>query len=300
MTDAADFQGNLVNLIGRTSLGNHRPLEIRGAIAPATQRLVTEHYSLLRKELEGEVERILQEFETAAASIEDAINQRVEATLPSLIEQAADRAFRDALNEVDFSPFSPSWGRGADRASSVAARAPSHSDGGVSHGASGDGARELPDLQTTPAAHEPAKTEAPAPDPTVETALRTESVSGAKENGSQSRDGIYEGIVQLNVSASQSSRQVVRFVRELRQRKEIRVLSLAGSHKEGVNIRLRLREPISLMTVFPQFGTVARVSAIQDPGAKESALTIRLKEEQAVKLGSWIPQPILVAEPVLA
>ena len=268
MTDAADFQGSLVNLIGRTSLGNHRPLEVIGAIAPATQRLVTEHYSLLRKELEGEVERIPQEFETAAASIEDAINQRVEATLPSLIEQAADRAFRDALNEVDFSPFSPSWGRGADRASSVAARAPSHSDGGVSHGASGDGARELPDLQTTPAA--------------------------------QSRDGIYEGIVQLNVSASQSSRQVVRFVRELRQRKEIRVLSLAGSHKEGVSIRLRLREPISLMTVFPQFGTVARVSAIQDPGAKESALTIRLKEEQAVKLRSWIPQPILVAEPVLA
>jgi hypothetical protein len=97
----------------------------------------------------------------------------------------------------------------------------------------------------------------------------------------------YEGTVRLNVEANDCIGEVVHFVRELRQKPQLRLLRMVGNNKDGVDIWLGLREPLQLRKMLPGIEGVSAVSAAdeEDP-AKERVLSVRLEprvpEESAV------------------
>lgn len=62
----------------------------------------------------------------------------------------------------------------------------------------------------------------------------------------------FEGTVRLNVEAHGCIKEIVHFVRELRQKPELRLLRLVGNNKEGVDIWLGLREPLRIKSMLPE------------------------------------------------
>jgi hypothetical protein len=89
---------------------------------------------------------------------------------------------------------------------------------------------------------------------------------------------VYEGTVRLNVEANGCIRQVVRFVRELRQKPQVRLLRLVGNNREGVDIWLGLREPLRLRKMLPEIEGVSimATSLMQPSAGRERLLYVRL------------------------
>ncbi len=93
-----------------------------------------------------------------------------------------------------------------------------------------------------------------------------------------SEDEIYEGTVRLNVEANGCIREVVHFVRELRQAPQLRLLRMVGNNKEGVEIWLGLREPLRLRKMLPQIAGISIISTpvVGGQSDKERRLLVRL------------------------
>ena len=87
--------------------------------------------------------------------------------------------------------------------------------------------------------------------------------------------------MRLRLEANRSSQQVAKFVRELRLRPHVRLLRMAGSHKEGVDLWLGLREPLQLKEVLSQMEGVSQVSELPDgsPNDQDRSLHVRLEGE---------------------
>ena len=79
-------------------------------------------------------------------------------------------------------------------------------------------------------------------------------------------DGEYEGTVRLVVSTAGCIRRMIHFVDELRQNSQFHLLRLVASqHSDGMDILLRLREPIRLKLVLQQMEDVSQVDDSQQP-----------------------------------
>lgn len=93
-----------------------------------------------------------------------------------------------------------------------------------------------------------------------------------------SDDEVFEGTVRLNVEASESIKHVVNFVRELRQKPQLRLLRLVGNNREGVDIWLGLREPTTLQKMIPKLEGVNIISTSlsQSLVGNERRLSVRL------------------------
>ena len=90
-------------------------------------------------------------------------------------------------------------------------------------------------------------------------------------------EDIFEGTVRLNIEANDCIRQIVSFVRELRQKPQFRLLRLVGNNREGVDIWISLREPLHLKKMLPQIEGVSLVTAQKAASPEnERLLMVRL------------------------
>lgn len=87
--------------------------------------------------------------------------------------------------------------------------------------------------------------------------------------------GIYEGTVQLTVTALGPVRNLINFVSELRQNPQFRLLRLvANQHKEGMDIWLGLREPLELVEILSSMAGVHEVLPDKDLTQEEEQLLV--------------------------
>ncbi len=85
----------------------------------------------------------------------------------------------------------------------------------------------------------------------------------------QPTDGdLYEGTVKLSVKVSEGSREVLRFVDELCKKPQVRLLRLVGNQREGLELRVGLREPMYLKSMLQGMTGVYRVSDLPGGGSK--------------------------------
>ena len=92
-------------------------------------------------------------------------------------------------------------------------------------------------------------------------------------------EGEYEGTVRLAVSTSGCIRRMIHFVDELRQNTQFHLLRLVASqHSDGMDILLRLREPIRLKVTLLQMEDVSQVddSTAPESEADEQLLHVSL------------------------
>ena len=93
-------------------------------------------------------------------------------------------------------------------------------------------------------------------------------------------DGEYEGTVKLVVSTAGSIRRMIHFVDELRQNSQFHLLRLvANRNGQGMDILLRLREPIRLKPALLQMEDVSQVydPTQPDPSSDEKLLHVSLE-----------------------
>ena len=88
---------------------------------------------------------------------------------------------------------------------------------------------------------------------------------------------MYEGTVRLAVSTAGCIRRMIHFVDELRQNSQFHLLRLVASqHSEGMDILLRLREPIRLKPALLQMEDVSEVEDSTQPESDEQLLHVSL------------------------
>ena len=93
----------------------------------------------------------------------------------------------------------------------------------------------------------------------------------------ESTEGVYEGTVRLAVSTAGCIRRMIHFVDELRQNSQFHLLRLVASqHSEGMDILLRLREPIRLKPALLQMEDVSEVEDSTQPESDEQLLHVSL------------------------
>ena len=94
----------------------------------------------------------------------------------------------------------------------------------------------------------------------------------AKPEHLRERDeGIYEGTVRLMVTTPGAVSGLLNFVGELRQNPGFRLLRLvANQNREGMDIWLGLREPLSLRTVLLEMEGVSQVTTPDDPTSNDT------------------------------
>lgn len=90
---------------------------------------------------------------------------------------------------------------------------------------------------------------------------------------------LYEGTVRVNVASNDSILGVVDFVRELRQKPQLRLLKLVSNKNkaEGVDIWLALREPMQLGRMLPEIQGVTLVSSPLGAAAQKSEKLLSVK-----------------------
>ena len=90
-------------------------------------------------------------------------------------------------------------------------------------------------------------------------------------------DGVYEGTVRLMVTTPGAVSSLLAFVGELRQNPGFRLLRLvANQSREGMDIWLGLREPLSLRTILLRIEGVSRVTTPADPGSNDGEPSIKV------------------------
>ena len=112
---------------------------------------------------------------------------------------------------------------------------------------------------------------ADSPPPAVPGSIEIENGQGEGEELPESTT--FEGTIRLNVEAPGCIKEIVHFVRELRQKPELRLLRLVGNNKEGVDIWLGLREPLRIRTILPAIeGVSISVRPLPHVGAQDEKL----------------------------
>lgn len=107
------------------------------------------------------------------------------------------------------------------------------------------------------------------------------------------KKAVFEGTVRLNVEANGCIREIVHFVRELRQKPQLRLLRLVGNNRDGVDIWLGLREPLRLKSILPELQGITIVTKplphIGSPD--ERLLSVRLSRDSVFNAeDEMIPQ----------
>ena len=97
--------------------------------------------------------------------------------------------------------------------------------------------------------------------------------------GEQADLSIYEGTVRLVVGTTGCIRKIIHFVDDLRQHSQFHLIRLvANQRREGMDILLRMREPIQLRSALLQMEDVSRVDEPSEPStqAEERLLYVSL------------------------
>ena len=90
---------------------------------------------------------------------------------------------------------------------------------------------------------------------------------------------MYEGTVKLTIETAGYIRAMIQFVDELRNNQHFHLLRLtANQRREGMDIWLRLREPLGLKSTLLQMEGVSKVAATDkiDPDSSERQLIVSL------------------------
>ena len=302
------------------------PVEGRlNLIGPAIEQTVSQYHGLLRQGLEREVKRIVQEFEAATANIESSITKRINSRMMDLVNDEVRRVFDDALSSAESALIGPTRNLEIiSRRSPISQeRAPQppvveqvpieHTPSRENHSPNdsenddddgGGGGRvnafwtPQDDQGPPPVQPQPYKEGPQHQDNDIQVAANQLNV----EPAILADDEIYEGTVRLNVEANGCIREVVHFVRELRQKPQLRLLRLVGNNREGVDILIGLREPLRLRTMLPQIAgvTIVSTSLGSSESGNERLLNVRLVPE-AESYSQWTDvEPMTATDRVVA
>ena len=116
---------------------------------------------------------------------------------------------------------------------------------------------------------------APAPD-----AGSVAHLGGADLPKGELKDGsVYEGTIRLVVKTSGCVKGMIHFVEELRQSSRFHLLRMIASHDvDGMDILVRLREPVHLEPTLLEMSNVSRVEEVS-PRADEPQVYVYLRED---------------------
>ena len=106
-------------------------------------------------------------------------------------------------------------------------------------------------------------------------------VPAGQDPSREANSEIYEGTVRLTITTSGAISGLLDLVGELREDPQFRLLRLVANHrKEGMDIWLGLRQPLSLRTILLNIKGVSQVTMNDDPasGANEPRLIVVLGE----------------------
>lgn len=279
--------------------------EVLGIIGPAVKETVAQYHTMLRRGLEQEVKRIIDEFDAATVDIEATIIKRVKSRLLDLVRHEVRRVFDEALSSAENGFMPGGKGSGIFRVDSAASEGFKPFDDSDREPPGGEGGLRIEYPGRPPsspggwAASQPSPVESNSDDAEVGDLRNIEQErmeSDAPSNWSgydldddatelsvdeldelDDADSMYEGTVHLNVEANSCIREVVHFVRELRQKPQLRLLRLVGNNRMGVDIWLALREPLQLDKMLPQLEGVSVVSTpVGDADDIERRVSVRL------------------------
>ena len=263
---------------------------------------------------EARVSGIMQEFDAVAEDIQEATLERVKARLLALIQEEVRHVFEDALSNAEETlldaapeddgarppppapaargrpsrarppwqveegprPVVPPAAEGPEEQAPRAATPtpPADAAGGATEAA----AQAAPPREAAPATE--ALTAAPGGQEGEVVFVPSDAEGLPDEVAHAPEEEVYEGTVRLSVEANGSVRQLIRFVDQLREKPQFRLLQLVGNHKEGLHIWLGLREALCLKKVLLQMEGVAQVGVPlgRSPKGHERLLKVRLAE----------------------
>ena len=113
-------------------------------------------------------------------------------------------------------------------------------------------------------------------EPTVADAPCVEAVSGERGTRESVDSQLYEGTVKLVVETTGNIRDMIHFVDELRKNNQMHLLRLvANQRREGMDILLRLREPIQLKSTLLEMKDVSRVDESTPASAEDAEHLLR-------------------------
>ena len=218
-------------------------------------------------------DEIKGEAETEPAVLQEFLHQ-VEEPAASLVDKPDDQATEDSSVAVQEAVETAGAANGdekpdADEASEIGPDTARDTTNALSQAEGTD--RE----QKTP---QPASLDAPQEQPVQELPGSVEIVNEEGGDEELPESATFEGTVRLNVEAPGCIKEIVHFVRELRQKPELRLLRLVGNNKEGVDIWLGLREPLRIKMILPKIDGVS-ISVRPMPhigGPDEKLLGIRM------------------------
>lgn len=105
--------------------------------------------------------------------------------------------------------------------------------------------------------------------------IEVSSVVGVRTEAHADEETLYEGTVRLYVNADGHMQRVIRFVDDLGQRPQFRVLRMTGNpQRQGAEIDLGLREPTAFLELLRSMGHAAESHETSSGGVPQ--ITVRL------------------------
>ncbi len=208
------------------------------------------------------------------------------------VQQEVLRVLHDALNDAAHSLEDPLWDNDeARRLSGWVQKSEAEHQTAVEPPPAAAPEPQLPVVQQGPQQPEPkpkaeVEEEAPEPPGIAEVQPPTTELSGLEAYGLLQEPPrgttaeVYEGTVRLRVDATDSQRQVIPFVTQLRRKSDFRVLKLVGGSKAGVDIWVGLRAPMSVKDVLLGIQGVSEVEPADqlDQDLSEPLIRVRLAQ----------------------
>ena len=236
-------------------------------------------------------ERVSQELDAVSATLCAAVGE-ARARLLALVQEEIRRGLEQALENARVALNVPAVGAALNAAKPLSSDGKQVPEDGSSGPPTEDGQKaSLPLLWVVEEAANAGGAEATAAESAPSSQPETNGVSAAPVSTPANAapgalaDEMLNGTVRLVVEADGSVRRVVRFVDELCQKPQFRLLRLVGSRgKTGVEIWLGLREPVSITRALSQMRNVSRVAASEELDGKdnERCFNVWLTEEASM------------------
>ncbi|MDP3064665.1 MAG: hypothetical protein Q8O40_15895 [Chloroflexota bacterium] len=236
-------------------------------------------------------ERVSQEMDAVSATLCAAVGE-TRARLLALVQEEIRRGLEQALENARVTLIVPAVGAALDAARPLSFNGRQVPDDGSSGPPTEDEPKASPpSLWVVEEAANAGGAEATAAESAASSQPETNGVSAAPvstaANGAPGApaDEMLNGAIRLVVEADGSVRRVVRFVDDLCQKPQFRLLRLVGSRqKTGVEIWLGLREPVNMTRALSQMRNVSHVAASDELDGKdnERCFNVWLAEEASV------------------
>ena len=228
--------------------------ELGGVPPYSIERIVNQCYLLLQQQVERKlklepnrysrerIENVLREFKTAIPDIQNAIAAQVEDSMSELIRLEVRRFLQNAINDLE-----------------EAINVPDLIEERVG------GSQQLQDALSVPEETADFSPQGPVSEPSAP--LQPSTATEQESEGAD--DEVYQGDVKVNVKAKGHLKEMMRFLNQLSNNPQMRVVRLLGAY-DAVTIWLGLRRPVNLKEIISRMEGVSEVTTRRERTPKES------------------------------